>query len=290
MVARERPARWFCSRRCFCSRFMAFRTGNWRRRLRPSVVPALCRARAERERADHTVLARFRNLLVGEGLLETLFGELDRQLEKAELELKRGTMLDATLIEAVSAPPSGERLSKDPDARFTKRQGKAGSPSATRRMSGWTKGRADPLGDHDAGQCQRHLACRRLIVATSSVSGRTRLSYARPPRAAEGRGQEGAHRAPAQQASSRTAGSSQALQLSHRASRAAVETTSHSQTAHEARHDPLCRPGQGERTGADGRDRLQHAKMGGAHAIVAPAIERDRQISFKPGFNGPSRL
>lgn len=76
---------------------------------------------------DHTVLSRFRNLLVGEGLLETLFGELDRQLEKAGLVLKRGTMLDATLIEAVSAPPSGERLSKDPDARFTKRQGKAGS-------------------------------------------------------------------------------------------------------------------------------------------------------------------
>jgi IS5 family transposase len=76
---------------------------------------------------DHTVLSRFRNLLVGEGLLEKLFGELDRQLEKAGVVLKRGTMLDATLIEAVSAPPSGERLSKDPDARFAKRQGKAGS-------------------------------------------------------------------------------------------------------------------------------------------------------------------
>lgn len=76
---------------------------------------------------DHTVLSRFRNLLVGEGLLEKLFGELDRQLEKAGLVLKRGTMLDATLIEAVSVPPSGERLSKDPDARFTKRQGKGGS-------------------------------------------------------------------------------------------------------------------------------------------------------------------
>lgn len=76
---------------------------------------------------DHTVLSRFRNLLVGEGLLERLFGELDRQLEKAGLVLKRGTMLDATLIETVSAPPSGERPSKDPDARFTKRQGKSGS-------------------------------------------------------------------------------------------------------------------------------------------------------------------
>ena len=62
---------------------------------------------------DHTVLNRFRNLLIAEGLLEKLFAELDRQLEKAGVMLKRGTMLDATLIEAVSAPPSGERASGD---------------------------------------------------------------------------------------------------------------------------------------------------------------------------------
>jgi transposase, IS5 family len=67
---------------------------------------------------DHTVLSRFRNLLIEAELLEKLFGELDRQLEKAGVMLKRGTMLDATLIEAVSAPPSGERPSQDPDARF----------------------------------------------------------------------------------------------------------------------------------------------------------------------------
>jgi IS5 family transposase len=36
-------------------------------------------------------------------------------------------MLDATLIQAVSAPPKEDRPSKDPDARFTKRQGKGGS-------------------------------------------------------------------------------------------------------------------------------------------------------------------
>src|SRR6516165_1943519 len=32
---------------------------------------------------DHTVLSRFRNRLVAEGLLEKLFAELDQQLEKA---------------------------------------------------------------------------------------------------------------------------------------------------------------------------------------------------------------
>lgn len=75
---------------------------------------------------DHTVLNRFRNRLIEEKLLDRLFAELDRQLEKAGVILKRGTMLDATVIEAVSAPPTEHRPSNDPDARFTKRDGKAG--------------------------------------------------------------------------------------------------------------------------------------------------------------------
>lgn len=75
---------------------------------------------------DHTVLSRFRNLLVGEGLLEKLFGELDRQLEKAGVILKRGTMLDATLIDAASTPPTSRRPSRDTDARVTARKGKGG--------------------------------------------------------------------------------------------------------------------------------------------------------------------
>ena len=76
---------------------------------------------------DHTVLNRFRNQLVEQDLLEKLFGELDRQLENAGVILKRGTMLDATLIQAVSAPPKEDRASNDADARFAKRQGKSGS-------------------------------------------------------------------------------------------------------------------------------------------------------------------
>jgi IS5 family transposase len=76
---------------------------------------------------DHTVLNRFRNRLVMEGLMQTLFAELDRQLEKAGVVLKRGTMLDATLIEASSARPTGDRPSLDPDAAFARRQGKSGS-------------------------------------------------------------------------------------------------------------------------------------------------------------------
>jgi IS5 family transposase len=76
---------------------------------------------------DHSVLNRFRNRLVAERLLERMFAELDRQLDQAGLILRRGTMLDATLIQAVSAPPSERRASVDPDARFGRRTGKAGS-------------------------------------------------------------------------------------------------------------------------------------------------------------------
>jgi len=96
---------------------------------------------------DHSTLCRFRNLLIGEGMLERLFAELDRQLDAAGLILRRGTMLDATIIETHAARPpnSGNgALDKaagpqgsapagpcdrpsDPDARFVKRQGKAGS-------------------------------------------------------------------------------------------------------------------------------------------------------------------
>lgn len=76
---------------------------------------------------DHTTLNRFRNGLAQAGLLEKLFCELDRQLDQAGMILRRGTMLDATLIEAVSAPPTDSRPGQDPDAAFAKRSGKPGS-------------------------------------------------------------------------------------------------------------------------------------------------------------------
>lgn len=77
---------------------------------------------------DHTTLCRFRNALVEAGLLDRIFAELDRQLEAAGLVLKRGTMLDATLIETgASARPDRDGLATDPQARFAKRSGKPGS-------------------------------------------------------------------------------------------------------------------------------------------------------------------
>jgi transposase, IS5 family len=77
---------------------------------------------------DSTTLCRFRNLLVAENRLQRLFGELDRQLERAGMILKRGTMLDATLIATAAAtPPTTGQPAVDPDAGFARRQGRAGS-------------------------------------------------------------------------------------------------------------------------------------------------------------------
>ncbi len=77
---------------------------------------------------DSTTLCRFRNRLNAAGLLAKLFAELDRQLEQAGVILKRGTMLDATLIETGAAsPPHGEDEPVDKDAGFAKRSGKPGS-------------------------------------------------------------------------------------------------------------------------------------------------------------------
>jgi IS5 family transposase len=88
---------------------------------------------------DHTTLCRFRLRLIEARLLERLFAELDRQLEGAGVILKRGNMLDATVIETfASRPPKKDGAVADPDARFT-RKGKGARASAIRPMWGWTR-------------------------------------------------------------------------------------------------------------------------------------------------------
>jgi IS5 family transposase len=76
---------------------------------------------------DHSTICRFRNRLVAAGLVDRLFAELDRQLEANGLILKRGTMLDATLLPAAPSKPAKGAKARDPDAAFAKRQSKPGS-------------------------------------------------------------------------------------------------------------------------------------------------------------------
>jgi IS5 family transposase len=82
---------------------------------------------------DHATLCRFRNDLAAAGLAEKLFEEMNRQLERLGLVLKRGTLIDATLVEAAVRPPpraqdaEDEEEPRDGDAAFAKRAGKSGS-------------------------------------------------------------------------------------------------------------------------------------------------------------------
>lgn len=90
---------------------------------------------------DHSTLWRFRELLGRTGLAERLFCEVTQQIEVSGFVLKRGTLIDATLIRAaVNAPPvpvepppadaDGRPASKlvrsplDPDAAWTKKDGR----------------------------------------------------------------------------------------------------------------------------------------------------------------------
>jgi len=75
---------------------------------------------------DHTTLCRFRNRLIETGLMDKLFAEFNKQLEVSGLILKHGTMVDATLVEAAARPREGGEA-RDQDARFAKKEGKAGS-------------------------------------------------------------------------------------------------------------------------------------------------------------------
>jgi IS5 family transposase len=76
---------------------------------------------------DHTTLWRFREELARDGLVDVLFAEINRQLEAKSLILKRGTLIDASLVAARANPPRKPRgeaaeapakPSADPDARW----------------------------------------------------------------------------------------------------------------------------------------------------------------------------
>lgn len=93
------------------------------------------------ETPDHTTIWRFREALQQAGLDETLFAEMLRQIDARGLVLRRGTLIDASLIPAAVKPPrppkdplppgpDGREPSKlvnserDADARWTKKGGK----------------------------------------------------------------------------------------------------------------------------------------------------------------------
>jgi transposase, IS5 family len=98
---------------------------------------------------DHASIWRFRQTIDKLGLSET-----NRQLDALGLIVKRGTLVDATLIEAaVKGPPygGGGVNPRDPDARVTMNARKP--ISATRRIWRWMKSAGLCGRPRDLGQC-----------------------------------------------------------------------------------------------------------------------------------------
>ena len=79
---------------------------------------------------DHSTFSRFREELVRHGLEKTLFEELNCQLESRGLIIKKGTLVDATVIEAAPKKPhqnedgTAGKSETDPEADWTKKGGK----------------------------------------------------------------------------------------------------------------------------------------------------------------------
>src|SRR4051794_35539243 len=77
---------------------------------------------------DHSSVWRFREELAKHGLAAKLLAEVNRQLDAKGLILRRGTLIDATILEATVRPPAGdagEVSPRDPQAGWTKKNGKS---------------------------------------------------------------------------------------------------------------------------------------------------------------------
>ena len=77
---------------------------------------------------DHSSIWRFREQLAKRGLAERVLAEVNRQLDAKGLIIRRGTLIDATIIAAAVRPPKGEAgevAPRDPDAGWTRKNGRS---------------------------------------------------------------------------------------------------------------------------------------------------------------------
>jgi IS5 family transposase len=79
---------------------------------------------------DETTICRFRNLSAASGVIDKVFLEVNRQLEEKGLVVKKGTLIDATLVSAASRRPEPRagakpQLPREKEASFTRKGGKS---------------------------------------------------------------------------------------------------------------------------------------------------------------------
>lgn len=110
---------------------------------------------------DHTTLWRFREELTRDGLIDRVFEEINRQLEAKGLIVKRGTLIDASFLQARARPPAAPKTghqgptkaAADADARWGK------------------KGKKSVFGyKMHIGADQDHTLIRRMAVSAASMT------------------------------------------------------------------------------------------------------------------------
>jgi transposase, IS5 family len=79
---------------------------------------------------DETTICRFRAAMAKAGILEKCFEEMNRQLDARGLMLKKGTLMDATIVRATHNPPGAEvgpggAHPREPGADWTRKDGKS---------------------------------------------------------------------------------------------------------------------------------------------------------------------
>jgi len=79
-----------------------------------------CGVESRNQVPDGDTLGRFRNILIRNGLQEKLFTQVVEQLQQKGLLLKKGTIVDSTIIAAPSSTKNREKK-RDPDAHQVKK-------------------------------------------------------------------------------------------------------------------------------------------------------------------------
>jgi transposase, IS5 family len=110
---------------------------------------------------DHTTLWRFRGELQRDGLIDKLFEEINRQLEEKGLIVKRGTLVDASFMQARARPP------KQPK----KKHAGPVKPSADKDARWGKKGKKSTFGyKMHIGVDQDHTVIRRVQLTDASIT------------------------------------------------------------------------------------------------------------------------
>lgn len=74
---------------------------------------------------DETTIVRFRQRIISANCFNNLFHEVNQQLHKKNLFVRKATIIDATLVESSTKRPSNSEQPTDKDASWTSKRGEA---------------------------------------------------------------------------------------------------------------------------------------------------------------------